>query len=63
MPKYRFFIVKHANQTVTLRNVAGLFKRAYLRVAVLDKAENTFRACGVYPFNPHVFSSEDFDAA
>jgi hypothetical protein len=37
-----------------------LFKRAYLRVATLDKPENSFRACGLHPFNPHVFSPEDF---
>jgi hypothetical protein len=32
-------------------------------VATLDKAENSFRACGIYPFNPHVFSPEDFSPA
>jgi hypothetical protein len=57
------FIVNHANQLITLRNVACLFKRAYERVATLDKAENSFRACGIYPLNPHVFSPEDFDPA
>jgi hypothetical protein len=31
------FIVNHANQPITLRNVTGLFKRMYLRVAKLDK--------------------------
>jgi hypothetical protein len=40
-----------------------LFTRAYLRVATLDKAENSFRACGIYSFNPHVFSPEDFGPA
>jgi hypothetical protein len=57
------FIVNHAHQPVTQRHVADLFKRAYLRVATLDKAENSFRACGSYPFNPHVFSPEDFGPA
>jgi hypothetical protein len=57
------FIVNHAHQTITQRNLAGLFKRAYLRVATLNKAENSFRACGIYPFNPHVFSPEDFGPA
>jgi hypothetical protein len=33
----------------------------YLRVAKLDKAENSLRACGIYPFNSHVFWPEDFD--
>jgi hypothetical protein len=57
------FIVNHAHQPITQRNLAGLFKRAYLRVATLNKAENSFRACGIHPFNPHVFSPEDFGPA
>jgi hypothetical protein len=57
------FIENHAHQPITQRNVAGLIKRAYLRVATLDKVGNSFRACGIYPFNPHVFSSEDFGPA
>jgi hypothetical protein len=57
------FIVNHAHQPITQINLAGLFKRAYLRVATLDKAENSFRACGIYPFNPHVFSPEDLGPA
>jgi hypothetical protein len=56
-------IVNHAHQPITQRNVAGLFKRAYLRVATLDKAENSFRDSGIYPFNPHVFFPEDFGPA
>ena len=54
------FLVNHGNQPITQRNVAGLFKRACLRMATLDKAENNFRVCGIYPFNPHVFPPEDF---
>jgi hypothetical protein len=57
------FIVNQAHQPITQRHLSGLFKRAYLRVATLDKAENSFRACGIYPFNPHVFSPEDFGPA
>jgi hypothetical protein len=33
------FIANHAHQTITQRHVADLSKRAYLRVATLDKAE------------------------
>jgi hypothetical protein len=43
------FIVNHANQPVKLRNVAGLFKIAYLKVATINTAENSIRACGMYP--------------
>ena len=49
------FLVNHGNQPITQRNVAGLFNRAYLWVATLDKAENSFTGCGIYPFNPRVF--------
>jgi hypothetical protein len=38
------FILSHSNQPTTQRNAADLFKRAYLRVTTLDKAENSFRA-------------------
>ena len=50
--KKGFFLVDRGNRPVTQRNAAGLLKRAYLRVVTLDTAENGFRACGIYPFNP-----------
>jgi hypothetical protein len=57
------FLLSNINQPITQRNVAVIFKRAYLRVATLDKAENSFRACGIYPYKSHVFSPEDFGPA
>jgi hypothetical protein len=57
------FLVIHGNQSITQKNIAGVFKRAYVREATLDKAENSFRACGIYLFNPHVISPEDFGPA
>jgi hypothetical protein len=54
------FIVNHTNEPVLQRNVTGLFKRAYLRVAKLHELENSFRNYGVSSFSPHVFSPEDF---
>ena len=54
------FFFYRGNRPVTQRNAAGLLKRAYLRVVTLDTAENSFRACGIYPFNPPLFSPGDF---
>jgi hypothetical protein len=57
------FLVNNVNRPITQRNVAGIFKRAYWRVATLDKAQNSFRDCGIYPYNSHVFSPKDFGPA
>lgn len=51
---------KESNNT---HKCCWLFKGVYLRVTRLDKAESSFRACGIYLFNPRVFSPEDFDPA
>jgi hypothetical protein len=44
-------------------DLAGLFRNAYVRVATLQKGEEGFRCTGIVPFNPDVFSEEDFIAA
>lgn len=54
------FFIDRGNRPVTQRNAAGLLKRAYLRVVTLDTEENGFTACGIYPFNPPLFSAGDF---
>jgi hypothetical protein len=43
--------------------LAYLRQFSYPRVATLDKSENSFTACGLYPSNPHVFPLEDFSPA
>lgn len=48
---------------ITLYDVAGLFNKAYVQVANIAKAESGFRATGIYPLNPNIFTDQDFLAA
>ncbi|KAK9759143.1 DDE superfamily endonuclease [Popillia japonica] len=50
----------HPGQTITVYDVAELFKTAYERTATLEKAIVTFRVTGIYPLDSTVFSEEDF---
>ncbi|XP_039752852.1 uncharacterized protein LOC120628493 [Pararge aegeria] len=47
---------------ITPYDIAGLFNKAYARVASLDKGISGFKATGIFPMNPAVFSEEDFVA-
>lgn len=47
----------------TLKNLFGLFGKAYEQAAKKETAINSFKRCGIYPFNPKVFSEEDFLAS
>ena len=38
----------------------GVFSAAYIRCATMEKAVNGFRATGIFPFNPDVYSDDDF---
>jgi hypothetical protein len=49
---------KSFRSTNNTKKWSDLFKRDYLRVATLGKAENSFRACPIYPSN--VFLPENF---
>ncbi|KAK9707651.1 Protein of unknown function (DUF1759) [Popillia japonica] len=50
----------HPGQTITVYDVAELFKTAYERTATLEKAIVSFRVTGIYPLDSIVFSEEDF---
>jgi len=39
---------------------AGIFGAAYIRFATMQKAVSGFRATGIFPFNPDVYSDDDF---
>jgi len=39
---------------------AGIFGAAYIRCATMEKAVNGFRTTGISPFNPDVYSDDDF---
>lgn len=45
---------------ITPYEIAGLFNRAYTKVACLDKGISGFKATGIFPMNPAIFSDEDF---
>lgn len=54
------WMTSHAGQTVTLYDVAGLFKTAFERAATIEKATNGFRSTGIYPFDRNIFTDDDF---
>lgn len=53
----------HLMSKITPYDVAGLFNKAYVQVANISKAESGFRATGIYPLNPNIFTDQDFLAA
>ena len=38
----------------------GIFGADYVRCATMEKAVNRFRATGIFPYNPDVYSDDDF---
>lgn len=55
----------HTNpgRVVSHYQVAGLFGKAFIRAATMATAINGFRACGIWPANPNIFTDADFIAA
>lgn len=45
---------------VTIRQVAEVFGNAFVQAATMSTAVNGFRKCGIWPYNPKVFSETDF---
>lgn len=54
------FMRQHPHQKITPYDVAEIFNHAYVRIAAIEKAQKGFAMCGVVPFNPNIFSQEDF---
>ena len=57
------WMVANPGKRITVYDVAGLFKDAYLKTATQEKAIKGFQMCGLFPYNPNIFSDEDFCAA
>ncbi|XP_068085591.1 uncharacterized protein [Anabrus simplex] len=55
------WMFNHPGRAITLKDLSSLFRSAYERVATLEKANHSFKATGIYPYNPDVFSDEDFE--
>lgn len=49
-----------ANRKITQYELAGLFNRAYLKVATMDKGISGFSTAGILPINPDKFSELNF---
>ncbi|XP_016845893.1 uncharacterized protein LOC107982227 [Nasonia vitripennis] len=48
---------------MTMRNIFSVFGKAFLEAAKMDTAVNSFKRCGIVPFNPNIFKESDFVTA
>lgn len=55
--------VSNPARPITMFQVAELFAKAYARIASVERATKAFAICGIFPYNPHVFSEEEFAPA
>ena len=56
------WMVANPGKRITACDVAGIFCKAYLRSASPEKDIKGFDCCGIWLFNEHVFTAEDFTA-
>ena len=54
---------QYPGRSVVELQIATLFGSAYNKAVTMRNAVNGFRVCGINPFNPHIFSDDDFAAA
>jgi hypothetical protein len=45
---------------VTMRQVAEIFGKAFIETSTMATAVNGFKKCGIWPYDPTVFSETDF---
>ncbi|GBP12702.1 hypothetical protein EVAR_10342_1 [Eumeta japonica] len=45
---------------VTIRQVAEIFGKAFIETSTMATAVNGFKKCGIWPYDPSVFSESDF---
>lgn len=45
---------------ITPYEIAGLFNKAYTRVASIEKGVSSFKTTGIFPMNPDMFCDDDF---
>ena len=57
------WMINHPGNRMTIHDLACIFGPAYLKTAVAETAVNGFRASGLWPYNPEVFSDADFAAS
>jgi hypothetical protein len=56
------FIKAKGLEKITPYDLAGIFNKAFSQVATTAKGVSGFKATGIYPLGPSVFSEEDFVA-
>ena len=54
---------QHPGRPVTEAEFGELFNSAFASVASVDKAQSGFRKTGIFPYNRHVFTDDDFLAS
>jgi len=57
------WLCQHPGRSVTEFQIAALFGSAYTKADTVKHVISGFRKCGITPFNPHIFSDDDFDSA
>jgi len=57
------WMLTNAGRRITQYEQASLFGMAYIRSATMEKAVSGFQSTGLWPFNPDVFTAEDFRAS
>lgn len=54
------WMLSHPGQRITQYDLAGLFGSAYMKTCTMEKAVSGFRCTGIWPYNPEIFSDDDF---
>ena len=52
--------LQRQGERVTLKNIFCIFGKAFIKAAKMETAVNAFKKCGIFPYNPSVFSPSDF---
>lgn len=61
--KISHWMLSNPGQPVHISKISPLFAAAYNQVANIDKGVNGFACTGIFPYNPDVFSDDDFAPA
>lgn len=54
------FMTTHPGQRISTYDIAELFSSSYINSATMANAVTGFKCCGLWPYNPDVFTDNDF---
>jgi hypothetical protein len=57
------WLTQHPGRIVTEKEIPELFKNAYGKGGTIKNAVSGFKKSGIFPFNPEIFTEEDFIAS